>query len=230
MCRLYAIRSQKHFSKNGIKGPLLFLQLIKLCWCLSSRHEHTAWSNPHLKKSVMFHESLKLHYPSFGVSPAFTECLPLEMGNPSPGSWQRKSLWFVVVRILPWPACSTWQTSGSGNLSGCHMSFPEHGDLNKPKALDLISMRALFGTQDGTACTSWSVFSPVFWWSSLLNSATSSGSCSWLSSVFVLSPVQFETSASIPLTCSWPKPRGYWGLGGKWLLERLSVPMSLIWR
>lgn len=70
----------------------------------------------------------------------------------------------------------------------------------------------------------WSVFSPVLWWNSHLNSATSSRSCSWLRLLFVLSPVQFETSASIPLTCSGPKLRGYWGLGGRWLLERLNYP------
>lgn len=41
---------------------------------------------------MTFSESWKHHYPSFGVSPVFTECLPLEMGNPSLGADRGKTL------------------------------------------------------------------------------------------------------------------------------------------
>lgn len=40
---------------------------------------------------MTFSESWKHHYPSFGVSPVFTECLPLEMGNPSLGADRGKA-------------------------------------------------------------------------------------------------------------------------------------------
>lgn len=45
---------------------------------------------------MMYSESWKHHYPSFGVSPVFTECLPLEMGNPSLGADRGKifDLWW----------------------------------------------------------------------------------------------------------------------------------------